>query len=694
MKTIYDCEIYPNYWIVSVRQIADDGTKKDSLLHIGDRAVATKIFSNKDSWFVGHNSLGYDDIMISCWLDGAKVGDLYALNQYLIVGEKPVGAVARWISNFVRTNEWSKFGQIRREHTLTWSALERRGWKDRKNIDTLILGEKQGSLKNAAIVLGIKDLREAPVQFGHKLTEEQMLEVDAYCWHDVDVTEVLVNHYKDTIGVRESFAQQGIGLAYVVGSAKLAELYLLKMHENTMHKANYDLWYDNAKKVQKSHRNWDPVADLLCDYNVSFKDPGFKRLFDKIKDCDLSYCPAVLLKGVDVALDDEEVDYEEWKKKAKEPSPFRRKDGQYLPKGDLLTTDSRGMQYTVGVGGLHNVAKRGVWWKRNGWTIYNVDVESYYPSLIIANKLGPRQFKQLCDYLAGLKAERVESKRSGNVVRNLALKLVLNATFGKTKDEKSVLFDPKCHFSVTMSGQMLLLMMIDLICSVIPDAEVINANTDGVCFYMREDTVHIAQALFSVWETIAKVKLEHEEYSSWAQASCNNYVAKKIGDSKPKAKGRDFKVYPTAMRETMSESPAVKKMVNDCLLHKKHPLETVKTLPLKDYMMSAGFGGKRTLMINGVADPSRRALRYAWSIDGDILQKLEKRGLSIVGEGRQCVVVDDVDLLEESNIDKQHYVTRAMMKVLEIVGDHTTLGLPAKVRKNILQYFNEWFEKE
>ena len=688
-RLIYDCEVYPNYWIVSARLYLADGTKYEKLYHHADKDDARKAFARKDCWYVGHNTIGYDDIMIGCWLDGASVSQLYELNQYLIEHQQPKGAVEKWIKKFVRTSEWVKYGQVRRENVLNFDAVEHFGWKDRKQLDTLILGEKQGSLKNAAIVLGCEDLREAPVQFGSVLTAEQMLEVDSYCWHDVDVTDKLLNWYKDTIEVRRQFYEMGIKSAYVVGSAKLAELYLLKRLENEIGTTKYLLWKENAKRA--GYQQWDLVSELIGKYKLTYNDSGFAAFWDKIKDCELTYFDGVMLKNVDVALPKDEEDYEDWLKKMKEPSPYRTVGGAHLPKGDMLITDEHGWKYMFGVGGLHNVAPRGLWKETADKVILNVDVKSYYPSLIRSNKFSPRQFREFSRLLGVLLDERLVEKEAGNKIKEQALKLVLNSSFGKTKDSKSIMCDPKCHFSTTVSGQLLLLRLIDLVYMISPRSEVINANTDGVCFYVPRYELDNVKAVTRLWENFALVKLEYERYDVWAQSTCNLYCALQ-STGKVKSKGRDFKIHPTSMRETMSESPAVKQMLTDCLLYGKHPNDTAKTIPLKDFCMSANFGGKRTLMVDGVADKGRRALRFMWVKEGSILQKLEKRGLSIVGEGRKCQIVDDFSAVVDTNIDREYYVQKVMSKILGVVGNHKTHNLPAKVARNININFEAWYE--
>lgn len=691
-RFIWDVEVYPNLFICNVWLTTLDGIKHEHCFRVSERERARKAFHRKNCWYCGHNILGYDIIIVALWLDGGNESHLYQLNNYLILGESPKDVKVRtWIKNNIHSSTWEKFGNTRTEHKLAPRSMQDHGWGDTNFIDTLILGEKVGSAKNAAINLGMPNLVEAPVEFGQELKPYEIESVISYCFNDNRVVEKLLEHYKTTIEIRKKFFDMGIRNAYVVGSAKLAELYLCKRLEESMNDpVKYREWERSARDIAKKHRDYDPVVDLIGDYRIRYFDKGFGAFWDKLKPCDLLYLSAEALKDYD---SDESDDSEDWSKEMLKPSAFRNTSGLQLPKGDLIITDDRGMTYQFGMGGLHNIATRGIWKESETMAIYNVDVTSYYPSLIVSNGFSPRQFFEFAAILDKLLAERKIAKVQAMVVLQLALKLVLNSCFGKTKDRNSILFDPKAFFSVTISGQLLLLLLIDYVYAVSPEAYVVNANTDGVCFYLPRSDLARVKEVMRVWEKVAKVGLEDEYYSVWAQKACNLYCAL-TDHGKIKSKGRDFKVRPDgpkAMAETMAESPATKIMIIDCLLKRIHPKDRCADIPKEDFCMSMGFGGKRTLVVDGVSQKSRRALRYAWVKEGSILQKSEKRGLSIVGEGRKCQVVDDMELLDADNLDKAYYVEKVMTKVLELVGEHSTKGLPRSVLKNISANFDYWF---
>jgi len=449
---IYDVECFKSLFIVAVRLKTLDGVVHNHCFEIHERQRAAKAFRRANTFYVGHNSHYFDDVMIAYWLDAnPNERQLKYLNDYLIEAQKPDDAkTAWWIKENVRSSEWEKFGTIRRRHQLSWQIVERLGWRDRLDVDTLILGEGQGSLKNCAINLGFTNLVEAPVSWDAILTDDEKNLVRKYCFNDVDVTEALFNWYAQIMDVRKEFYDMGIKQAYIVGSAKLAELYLLKRHENEIGTQAFTKWKKEAYDARLTYRDFDPVKDLIGKYKFTFKDSGFSALWNRIKDCDLLYTDGITLKNYDTA--EAEEDDEDWKKKLFEPSPFRNKQGAQIPKGDLIITDDRGMVYQFGVGGLHNVAPRGLWKATEDMAIFNMDVTSYYPSLVVRNNFSPRQFPEFSAIMGKLLEERKVHKRAKRKTQEQALKLVLNSAFGKLRDSKSILFDPKACFSVTISS--------------------------------------------------------------------------------------------------------------------------------------------------------------------------------------------------------------------------------------------------
>ena len=144
----------------------------------------------------------------------------------------------------------------------------------------------------------------------------------------------------------------------------------------------------------------------------------------------------------------------------------------------------------MGSGGLHSVDLARVYYATKRHRLISVDVQSFYPSLISTKGIGPAAYGDTGrETYRAIVARRLAVKKAAKETQEPAererltvqadgLKLVLNSFFGKLGDPHCTLYDPGAFLAVTLSGQ---LMLIDLI-ERLTDAkvDVLSANTDGL----------------------------------------------------------------------------------------------------------------------------------------------------------------------------------------------------------------------
>lgn len=201
-----------------------------------------------------------------------------------------------------------------------------------------------------------------------------------------------------------------------------------------------------------------------------------------------------------------------------------------------LDFDIAGCPHKCAWGGLHGAIAQ---YAGEGYFI-NVDVESYYPAEMIAHELLSRNVRDPSKF-KGIRDHRIELKHAKDP-RQKALKLVINGTFGASKDKFNALYDPRQANMVCVNGQ---LMLIDLMHKLVRDvgAEIIQSNTDGVlirmpdgfdggpdAFYERVDDVAYE------WEHRTGMGLEFDEFTRVYQKDVNNYVLV-AADGSMKTKG-------------------------------------------------------------------------------------------------------------------------------------------------------------
>ena len=184
----------------------------------------------------------------------------------------------------------------------------------------------------------------------------------------------------------------------------------------------------------------------------------------------------------------------------------------------LKTKVANGLEVTVGYGGIHGALPNTVLKNK---IITHCDVASLYPSLMIVYDLLSRNVLDKNIYKE-IKAERIKLKHAGDI-RQQALKIILNATYGILKDRNSSLFDPRQSNSVCICGQLL---MLDLLEKIEHLGLVYQMNTDAINIaFDTQEQFEQAKQIASEWEKRTGLDLEWDIYESFYQRDVNNYVA-------------------------------------------------------------------------------------------------------------------------------------------------------------------------
>lgn len=191
--------------------------------------------------------------------------------------------------------------------------------------------------------------------------------------------------------------------------------------------------------------------------------------------------------------------------------------------------------YTMGIGGLHSNEKSVCHRAHNGFKLFDVDVESYYPRIILNQGLYPTHLGEaFLKVFNEIVERRINAKRAGDKAVADSLKITINGTFGKLGSMYSILYAPDLLAQVTLSGQLSILMLIEML--EMYGCEVVSGNTDGICIKVHETKVDVMRAVVKHWEHLTRFKTEETEYVGIYSKDVNNYIAVKP-DGKVKGKG-------------------------------------------------------------------------------------------------------------------------------------------------------------
>lgn len=227
-----------------------------------------------------------------------------------------------------------------------------------------------------------------------------------------------------------------------------------------------------------------------------------------------------------------------------------------------LDVEVAGVPHTFAWGGLHGAVPNYI-----GEGIFlNVDVASYYPSLMIEYNFGSRNiadpglYKLIYDTRLKLKAEKNPMQQP--------YKIVLNSTYGAMKDKYNPLYDPLQANNVCVSGQ---LMLLDLIEKLEDHVQLIQSNTDGILVKLkRKKDLEKVKDICHEWEQRTKMVLEYDLYTKVIQKDVNNYI---IVDENGKYKSKG--AYVKKLNPLDYDLPIVNKAIINYFLNGITPDKTI-----------------------------------------------------------------------------------------------------------------------
>lgn len=179
-----------------------------------------------------------------------------------------------------------------------------------------------------------------------------------------------------------------------------------------------------------------------------------------------------------------------------------------------MTLNICGLPHKLAYGGIH-AAKENFIYEGEMW---DSDVTSYYPSLMIKYHYQSRNVLSE-DMFSEIYWRRIDAKK--NKLKDIAdaLKLIINTAYGATKSKFNALFDPKMANQVCVTGQLLL---IDLLEKLEPYITLVQSNTDGI-LYIPHNKEKIKEILFE-WQERTGMGMETEVFKKIWQKDVNNYI--------------------------------------------------------------------------------------------------------------------------------------------------------------------------
>lgn len=411
-RWVFDIEIFPNFF--SVIFISLDKKDKRVFVIYKDRNDLNSLITfllTECEYIIGYNNEHYDNLILNWFIE----------NQEKINREE-------WSVKAITVMLY-RLSQDIINDTLIFDDRRLRWKKFYKWIDMKKLLKLDKSLKLVAILLKWHRIQDLPLHYTHIVMNGDVDDILMYNENDVLITLELVKRAIELLQLRQLVGKR-YGIDVMTQSKSgIANILFAKFYEERS-----GIPYDTFKH-QRTTRASVKFADCILP-NIRFSSLYLQTFLKKVSKIDTH-----IEKGC-------------WEEKIK----------------------IKGKEYQVGIGGLHSIDKAGLYESNEEYEIIDFDVQSFYPAIMIEYGIKPEHLTEdFSKILTQVRDDRIKAKKAKQKVEAETLKICINSVFGKTGDQYSWIFDNKAMLSVTLNGQLFLLMLIERFNET--NIEVISANT-------------------------------------------------------------------------------------------------------------------------------------------------------------------------------------------------------------------------
>lgn len=463
-------------------------------------------------------------------------------------------------------------------------------------------------------------LQDIPIEPSSILLEEEMEQVKAYCINDLNTTINLYKKIEDRIKLRVDMSNKYGQDLLSKSDAQIAEIVIKS--ELTKKGIHCQIPKIPIGKTFKCE-----VPDF-----IKFKSKQLKDILEIIKthDFELDEKGSIKLPKI---LEDVKIEL-----------------------GNSI--------YQMGIGGIHSKEKEQSIIPTKYQFLIDKDVVSYYPSIILNQKLYPKHLGEaFLDVYKHIVEERLRAKKEGNKIVNESLKIVINGSYGKLGSKYSFLYSPNLMISVTLTGQLALLMLIEELEN--NDISVISSNTDGFVSLLLKEQYKKYNSICFDWELTTGFTLEETRYKALYSRDVNNYLA--ITDYGHKGKG----IFTLDSLEKNPQATIIINSVIKFLVDNTSISETIKNCKdLKEFLHVRSVTGGATYKDKYLG----RVVRWIYSTDGDIIKykNSNKTGtFPKVAKTEGSRPIMDLNCEFPKDIDYNRYIEESM----SVLNDIGAIGL-------------------
>ena len=616
---VYDIEVFPNVFSCTLKNSESEQVTVFELSHRKDDIVKeaksmVRLFQDDNYLFCGYNNIHYDNPIMNFIIENVSSMP----NNYQKVCDR-IYRLSQQIVTSETPESWKQWKYATKFATM--------------DLLTMLFSQKlRVGLKEMQVTMKYHNVQEYEGDFDSWLPDEEIDKMLSYNLNDVDSTLELLNRCKKDIDLRIGI-QQEYGIDVLSKDGMSIGTEILK-----------------NKYLEKTGKKWWEIKDLrspcdVIDLNevifsfISYETPVLQELLTEMKQ--------------------------------QKVSPGRKGYEKHF----LLDN----VEVTVGVGGIHTKNEPEPIIPKENERLLDSDVNSLYPSLIISYGLVPQHLgKEFLEIYGQVREERLYAKRNHQDVKNTTLKLALNGATGNYQNQYSWLYDPVAVMKIRINGQLLLLMLTEMLLSA--GARLKQLNTDGILYLIPKDVNY--DSILKEWEEKTKLTLETEEYEAFYQFAINDYLAIGKGYSETKdkklikqkglfidsvklGKGMQPMIIPEALNRYFADGVPIEQTIREC-----KDLSKFIAYQKADKKFSVEYNNKLISRIN----------RYYVSTNGPYLYKCEvvdgKRvGYTNMLKASGVTIVNNLDEIKEfpKNINYKYYIAECNKILSPFIHRQTSL---------------------
>ncbi len=354
-----------------------------------------------------------------------------------------------------------------------------------------------------------------------------------------------------------------------------------------------------------------------------------------------------------------------------------------------ITYNNKVFQFRTG--GLHSKDASAHYKATSEWLYIDADVTSFYPYIILNLEIHPEHLdkeiflsiikdivenrikaKDIVKSLTKILKSKTFSEQELNLInielekfstKADALKIVVNAIYGKFGDEYSPLYDLNAMYQTTINGQLFLLMLIEKLAN--KGFQNISANTDGILTKVHISKLQEYYDVCNEWSNITGFMLEFTNYEQYICSSVNDYIAIKEGFSKsdlPKYQKEELFIKKKGLYVTDIEldkgyfAPVISKVLEDFYCY-NIPIETslYSNKDIYDFCISKKTNSEFITVFESVDNETKKVINtllqknnrfYITSKSTGTLVKRYKNSKP----NKKGVIVSKISLISKQNI--------------------------------------------